>query len=51
VRIFDNLAINSGSYTFTFKDGSQAQARFTFVYQWDGESWLIIEHHSSKMPG
>ena len=51
VRIYDNLAINSGSYTFTFKDGSQAQARFTFVYQWDGESWLIIEHHSSKMPG
>ena len=50
VRIYDQLAINSGSYTFAFKDGSSVQARFTFVYQWDGESWMIIEHHSSKMP-
>lgn len=51
VRIFDQMAINSGIYTFTMQDDSTVQARFTFVYQWDGERWLIIEHHSSQMPG
>lgn len=50
VRIFDHLAINSGVYTFSFGDESVVQARFTFVYKWNGESWKIIEHHSSQMP-
>ena len=39
----------SGVYTFTFADGSSVQARFTYVYKWDGENRLIIEH-SSQMP-
>ncbi len=50
VRIFDQIAINSGVCTFTFNDGSIVQARFTFVYRWSGKRWLIIEHHSSRMP-
>ncbi len=50
VRIFDQLAINSGVYTFTFKDGTTVQARFTFVYCWNGNQWMIVEHHSSQMP-
>lgn len=50
VRIFDQNAINSGVYTFTFNDGTVVQARFTFVYRWNGEGWKIVEHHSSKMP-
>ena len=50
VRIFGELAINSGVYTFTFKDGAVVQARFTYVYKQDGEGWKIIEHHSSAMP-
>ena len=50
VRRFGDIAINSGVYTFTFKDGVSVQARFTYVYQWDGERWMIIEHHSSAMP-
>ena len=50
VRIFGELAINSGVYTFTFKDGITVQARFTYVYRWDGQRWSIIEHHSSAMP-
>lgn len=51
VRIFsDSLAMNSGVYTFTFKDGASVQARFTYVYRWNGEKWLIVEHHSSAMP-
>ena len=50
IRTFGQLAINSGIYTFTFKDESAVQARFTFVYRWNGERWLIVEHHSSQMP-
>ena len=51
IRIFDDIAINSGIYTFIFKDGSSAQARFTFVYRINDEVWKIIEHHSSLLPG
>ena len=50
VRVFGDLAITSGVYTFTFADGSAVQARFTYAYRWDGERWLIVEHHSSAMP-
>jgi len=50
VRIFNDVALNSGIYTFTFADGASVQARFTFGYRWNGQEWKIIEHHSSQMP-
>lgn len=50
VRTFGDVAINSGVYTFGFKDGSSVQARYTFVYRWNGQEWKIVEHHSSAMP-
>lgn len=50
IRIFGEIAINSGVYTFTFKDGSVVQARYTFVYRWNAQRWMIVEHHSSQMP-
>jgi len=50
IRIFEQLAINSGLYTFTFEDGDDLQVRFTFVYRWNGKRWMILEHHSSRMP-
>ena len=50
IRTFGDVAINSGVYTFTFKDGAVVQARYTFVYRWNGQRWLIVEHHSSQMP-
>jgi len=50
IRIFDELAINSGVYAFTFADGSSVEARFSYVYQLINGSWKIIEHHSSRMP-
>lgn len=50
IRIFNNIAIHSGIYTFTFKDDKSTQARFTYVYRWNGQCWMIIEHHSSTMP-
>ena len=49
-RLVGDIAINSGVYTFTFKDGVEVQARFTFVYRLINNEWKIIEHHSSAMP-
>lgn len=51
IRTFGDLAIHSGIYTFTFSTtGASVQARFTFVYAWNGTKWQIMEHHSSLMP-
>jgi len=50
IRTFGDVAINSGVYTFTFADGLVVSARYTFVYRWNGQSWKIVEHHSSQMP-
>jgi len=50
VRIFGDLAINSGVYTFSFHGGAKVQARYTFVYRFNGQNWKILEHHSSQMP-
>ncbi len=55
VRMYDeNLAINSGYYTFTYnKDGQtkEVPARYSFTYHKDDNNqWEIIEHHSSALP-
>jgi len=53
MRIYDNIAINSGLYTFSVtENGGQTDvaARFTFVYRKQENGWLIIEHHSSILP-
>lgn len=50
VRVFTDVAICSGVFAFTFSDKSAAQVRKSFVYRWNGEEWLIVEHHSSLMP-
>ena len=54
IRIYDTIAINSGLYTFSLmEDGvhTDVAARFTFVYGKYEDGWLIIEHHSSILPG
>ena len=40
IRINDNIAINSGIYTFSFSDASTAQARYTFVYKLVNYEWF-----------
>jgi uncharacterized protein (TIGR02246 family) len=53
IRIFGDLAINSGLYTFSLTQDGQTTdvgARFTYVYQKQADGWLIIEHHSSVLP-
>ncbi len=55
IRFYGDIAIHSGIYTFTLFPPAKGSstvvpARFTFVYQWSGDQWLIVEHHSSLMP-
>lgn len=50
VTIGCDTAANSGLYTFTFKDGTTADARFTYVYEYVDGQWLIQTHHSSMQP-
>ena len=53
VRIFENVAVVTGSYTFTDTvDGAAVTrpARFSFVLARSGSDWLIVQHHSSRMP-
>lgn len=50
VKIGCNVAQDVGIYTFSFKDGSQVQARYTYVYEQRDGKWLIAHHHSSAMP-
>jgi uncharacterized protein (TIGR02246 family) len=46
-----NTALDTGTYRFTFgATGEQVDARYTFVYQKSCCNWLIVNHHSSKMP-
>ena len=53
IRIYDNIAINSGLYIFSLTEEdvhTDVAARFTFVYRKYEDGWLIIEHHSSILP-
>lgn len=53
VRIYDDIAINTGTYTFSeVRDGKEIArpARFSFVYRNRGGRWLIVDHHSSAVP-
>ncbi len=55
IRVYDNVAINSGYYTFTY-DGKSGKkkvvpARYTFVYKKGNDGkWMILDHHSSAIP-
>ncbi len=53
IRIFGEIAVNSGLYTFLMMEDGQPKevaARFTFVYRKTDGTWRIIAHHSSVVP-
>jgi uncharacterized protein (TIGR02246 family) len=50
IKIGCNWAVDVGTYTFTFKDGSKVPARYTYTYEFEKGKWLITSHHSSMMP-
>ena len=53
VRLYGDMAISSGTYTFTVVIGGQPRtlpARFSFTYRRKDGGWLIVDHHSSALP-
>ena len=52
-RVYGDIGINTGSYTFTVvREGNLVAlpARFSFTYRLRDGRWLIVDHHSSAMP-
>jgi uncharacterized protein (TIGR02246 family) len=54
VRLFGDVAVISGAYTFAdVKDGERSNirpARYSLVFQRLDGAWLIVDHHSSRVP-
>lgn len=53
-RVLGGVAVNSGLCSFQIDSKGEGRAtvkaRYTFVYQWTGSDWKIVEHHSSLSP-
>ena len=53
IRTYGDIAAITGNYTFTdFRDGKEISnaSRFSLVFQRQGGKWLIVQHHSSRLP-
>lgn len=53
IRVYGDVALNSGDYTFTYeKDGQMVNlpARYSFALVKRDGKWLIVDHHSSGTP-
>lgn len=45
-----NMLQDAGLYSFTFADGTSAEARYSFIYMLEDGDWKISHHHSSLQP-
>ena len=51
IRLGCNQASDAGDYRFDLhQPEEQLDARYTFVYGFDGQQWRIVHHHSSLVP-
>jgi len=53
IRVYGDVAVNTGYYTFSnVRDGRPVSlpARFTMVFRNRDGKWLIVAHHSSRVP-
>jgi len=53
IRLYGDVAVNTGYYTFSdVRDGQAVSrpARFTMVFRNRDGKWLIVGHHSSLVP-
>ena len=52
-RVYSQVGISAGVYTVTdLRDGQvvSTPGRFTFVFEKRAGTWVIVHHHSSRMP-
>jgi uncharacterized protein (TIGR02246 family) len=49
IRIHGDIAINTGYYTFAGRK-DEFPARYTLVFRNRDGKWLIVDHHSSRVP-
>jgi len=53
LRVYGDVAVSTGYYTFSdVQDGKEVSrpARYTMVFRNRGGKWLIVAHHSSRVP-
>lgn len=50
IRVFGDTAVNTGNYVTRFGTNDPLTLRYSFVYRKVGDKWLIVDHHSSRMP-
>ena len=53
IRVYGDVAFNAGTYTVTDRKSGEEVAtagRFSFVFNKRNGQWLIVHHHSSRMP-
>jgi uncharacterized protein (TIGR02246 family) len=53
IRVYGNMAVNTGYYTVAYTKGGEPKtlpARYSIVFVKDGQDWMIVDHHSSTMP-
>ena len=53
IRVYGDVAVNTGYYTFSdVRDGQPVArpARFSMVFRSRDGKWLIVGHHSSLLP-
>jgi uncharacterized protein (TIGR02246 family) len=53
IRVYGEVAVNTGHYTFSdVRDGQAVSrpARFTMVFRNRDGQWRIVSHHSSEVP-
>jgi uncharacterized protein (TIGR02246 family) len=50
IRVYGDMAINTGNYETTIGDAAPVKLRYSFVYRKVGDQWLIVDHHSSRLP-
>ncbi|HTQ98466.1 MAG TPA: SgcJ/EcaC family oxidoreductase, partial [Candidatus Acidoferrum sp.] len=50
IRVYGDTAINTGNYETKIGDNAPVKLRYSFVYRKVGSKWLIVDHHSSRLP-
>lgn len=50
IRVYGDMAVNTGFYFTKIANNEPIPLRYSFVYRKTGDSWLIVDHHSSRLP-